>query len=207
MNLARSALIIVDMQNDFCPDGALPVPEGDKIVPIINKISSKFYKVIATQDWHPSNHKSFASVHKKNIYDTIELNGITQILWPDHCIQGSKGADFHPELNLNPVDLIIRKGTNPNVDSYSAFQENDKITKTGLEYYLKGLNIKDIYLTGLATDYCVFYTAIDGKEAGFNVYVIIDATQGIDFPEGDLKNKIEIMKKQGIKIIKSEELF
>jgi len=193
--IKESALIIVDVQNDFCPGGALEVKEGDKVVPVINKISNRFYKVIATQDWHPENHLSFASNHPgKKVQDIIDLNGIQQVLWPVHCVQGTKGADFHPELDLRPVDLIIRKGTNPQIDSYSAFFENDKKTSTGLEYYLKGLGIKKVFLTGLATDYCVFFSAMDSVKLGFETYVIIDATRGVDFPEGNIEKSLKAMK-------------
>ncbi len=205
--IKESALIIVDVQNDFCPGGALEVKEGDKVVPVINKISNRFYKVIATQDWHPENHLSFASNHPgKKVQDIIDLNGIQQVLWPVHCVQGTKGADFHPELDLRPVDLIIRKGTNPQIDSYSAFFENDKKTSTGLEYYLKGLGIKKVFLTGLATDYCVFFSAMDSVKLGFETYVIIDATRGVDFPEGNIEKSLKAMKEAGIKIINSGDI-
>jgi len=200
----KNALIIVDVQNDFCPGGALPVPDGNRIIPVINKISSRFYKVIATQDWHPENHISFAKTHNKKVYDTIKIGKIEQTLWPVHCVQGTYGANFHKELNLNNVDLILRKGTNPEIDSYSAFLENDKKTETGLHYYLKGLKIKNIYICGLATDYCVFFTALDGKKLGFNVNVILNASKGVDVPEGNVQNSIKEMKKRDIKILTDE---
>jgi len=171
----KSALIIVDVQNDFCPGGALEVKEGDKIIPIINLISSKFYKVIATQDWHPKDHISFADNYAQhNAFDVIKISDIEQVLWPKHCVMGELGADFHPNLDTRYIDLIIRKGTNRKIDSYSAFFENDKSTITGLEGYLKALSIDSIYVSGLATDYCVFYTAMDGIKLGFNVYIVED---------------------------------
>ncbi len=202
-----SALIIVDVQLDFCPGGSLEVKEGDKIIPVINNISESFYKVVATQDWHPADHISFAKNHPgKELFSTVEIDGIEQTLWPEHCVQGSRGAEFHPDLNLNPVDLIIRKGNNKRIDSYSAFFENDHKTPTGLEYYLKGFNIKRIFVCGLATDYCVFYTAMDAQYLGFQTFVIEDASKGVDFPEGNIKASIEKMKKGGVRLIKSEDI-
>jgi len=201
------ALIIIDMQNDFCPGGALAVPGGDKIIPIINKLSGKFEKVVATQDWHPKNHVSFASNHKgKKEYDVIEHKGMEQILWPDHCVPGTQGSEFHPGLDTNNVDLIIRKGTHQDIDSYSAFRENDKKTITGLEGYLGSLEIKKTYICGLALDYCVLYSAMDAKKLGFETYVIIDATKGIDSPEGSINNSLNKMRKIDIKIIESKDL-
>ncbi len=200
------ALIIVDIQNDFCPGGALAVPEGDKIIPIINKMSGKFKKAVATQDWHPESHKSFAVNHPGNkVYDVIEYKGIEQVLWPKHCVSGTPGAAFHPALDTENVDLILRKGSNPEIDSYSAFQENDKKTLTGLEGYLKFLNVKKTYFCGLALDYCVFYSAMDSKRLGFETYVIIDATKGIDSPEGNIDKVLREMKESDIKIIKSSD--
>jgi nicotinamidase/pyrazinamidase len=201
------ALIIVDVQNDFCPGGALAVPEGDEIIPVINKISAKFKKVVATQDWHPEGHMSFAVNHPGNkVYDVIEYKGIEQVLWPNHCVQGTPGAEFHPDLDTENVDLILRKGNNPEIDSYSAFQENDKKTLTGLEGYLKTLNVRQTYFCGLALDYCVFYSAMDSKRLGFETYVIIDATMGIDSPEENIDKALREMKESNIKIIKSSDI-
>ena len=202
----KNALIIVDVQNDFCPGGALPVPEGDKIIPVINGISKKFFKVIATQDWHPENHISFAKTHNKNVGEVVEIDGVKQILWPVHCVEGSSGANFHKDLDLSNVDLILRKGRNPLIDSYSAFFENDKKTETGLHYYLKGLGINDVYICGLALDYCVYYTAMDSVKLGFNTYVILDATKGVDVPEGNIEKATSHMEKEGIRLIKSSDL-
>jgi nicotinamidase/pyrazinamidase len=203
----KKCLIIIDVQNDFCPEGSLEVPEGDEIIPVINKISSKFFKVVATQDWHPINHVSFASTHNKNPGDVINVNGIEQILWTDHCVQSSIGANFHEYFNLNHVNMIIKKGSNPEIDSYSAFFENDKKTETGLEYFLKGLKITDVYLCGLATDYCVFYSAMDAKRLGFNTFVIINASKGVDKPAGNLEKTIAEMKSNGIKLIEHTQLL
>lgn len=203
----NKALIIIDVQNDFCPGGALAVPEGDKIIPIINKLSNKFKKVIATQDWHPKGHMSFAVNHPgKKDFDVIDFNGINQVLWPAHCVSGTPGADFHPDLAMKNLDLIVRKGNNPEIDSYSAFRENDKETLTGLEGYLRTLEIKETYLCGLALDYCVFYSAKDAKELGFETFVIIDGTKGIDSPEGNIDKSLNVMKEAGIKIIESKDL-
>ncbi|MGM0442480.1 MAG: bifunctional nicotinamidase/pyrazinamidase [Elusimicrobiota bacterium] len=204
----KKALLIVDVQNDFCPGGALAVPGGDKIVPVVNKISrdSEFDKIVATQDWHPKDHVSFASNNDKEPFETIRLEGITQTLWPDHCVQGSPGADFHPDLDTDPVDLFVRKGTNPRIDSYSAFFENDKKTATGLHYYLDGLNIEEIYVCGLATDFCVYYTALDGVIQKYKVNLISDATKGIDQPEGSVKKAVDDLKSKGVKVIESTEI-
>jgi len=203
----NSALIIIDLQNDFCPGGALVVPEGDGIIPLINKLSGKFKRVIATQDWHPTDHMSFAINHPgKKEFDVIDYNDMRQVLWPEHCVSGTKGAQFHSDLDINNVDLIIRKGRNPEIDSYSAFKENDKKTLTGLEGYLKNLGIKQTYLCGLALDYCVFYSAMDSIELGFETSVIIDGTKGIDSPQGNIDKSLAIMKEKGIKIIESNDL-
>jgi nicotinamidase/pyrazinamidase len=203
----NDALIIIDIQNDFCPGGALAVPEGDKIIPLINKLSVRFKRVIATQDWHPEDHLSFAVNHPgKKEFDVIDYNGMEQVLWPSHCVSGTPGAEFHPDLAMKNVDLILRKGSNPEIDSYSAFRENDKETLTGLEGYLKTLGIKETYLCGLALDYCVFYSAMDAKELGLETYVIIDATRGIDSPEGNIDKSLTIMKEKGIEIIESQDL-
>jgi nicotinamidase/pyrazinamidase len=203
----KKALLIIDVQNDFCPEGALAVKDGDKVIPVINQISSKFDKVIATQDWHPVNHISFAKTHNKKVGEVINIDGIEQNLWPDHCVKNTDGAGLHKNLDLSNIDLILKKGMDKKMDSYSAFLENDKITSTGLEYYLKGLDITDIYLTGLATDYCVFYSAIDAINCGFKTFLVIDATKGVDIPENNLSNSLKIMDEKGVKKVTSNELF
>lgn len=195
-------LVIIDVQNDFCPGGALAVGGGDEIVPLINSISGRFGRVVATQDWHPRDQVSFASNHPgKKPFDTVDVNGYTQTLWPDHCVQGTPGADFHPVLNTVSVDLVLRKGTNPSVDSYSAFLENDKRTKTGLDGYLSSLGTGEIFLCGLATDYCVFYSAMDAVKFGFQTSVIIDACRGIDAPAGAVDRAVADMKAAGVRIV------
>ncbi len=202
------ALLITDIQNDFCPGGALAVPGGDRIIPAVNRVSSLdiFDEVVATQDWHPRGHISFAGTHGKEPYETIELGGITQILWPDHCVPGTRGAEFHPQLDMNPVNLIIRKGYDPEIDSYSGFVENDRKTETGLHYYLRGMGIKVLYLCGLALDFCVYYTALDGLKYGFRVILLRDATEGIDQPEGSIEEALEDMRDRGVRLMDSREL-
>lgn len=201
------ALVVIDVQNDFCPGGSLAVTDGDLVVPVINRLYEKFDKVVATQDWHPADHASFSSNNAgTNPMEMIDLKGIMQVMWPDHCVQGTTGADFHPELMTDPFDLIIRKGTNQTLDSYSAFLENDQHTETGLTHYFKGLGINDLYFVGLATDYCVYFSAMDAKDAGFNTHVIIDACRGVDFPEHNIDRTIEIMKVAGIHIIESKDI-
>ncbi|WP_375552967.1 bifunctional nicotinamidase/pyrazinamidase [Roseovarius mucosus] len=176
-----SALIVIDLQNDFCPGGALAVPEGDQIVPGINALMPEFRAVILTQDWHPSGHSSFASSHPgKSAYEMTEMPYGPQVLWPDHCVQGSHGAAFHQDLNTARADLILRKGYNSAIDSYSAFFENDRATPTGLHGYLQTRGITDLTMVGLATDFCVNYSALDAARLGYRVTVRRDLARGID---------------------------
>ncbi len=202
----KNALLIIDVQNDFCPGGALAVTEGDAIIPVINSISGKFFKVIATQDWHPADHVSFATQHGKSPGDMTTINGIDQLLWPDHCVQGTPGAALHKDLNQEPVDLIVRKGTKRDMDSYSAFFENDHTTQTGLGFYLKGFGVGNVYLCGLATDVCVYFSACDAKKLGFTTTVLLDASKGVDIPEHNLERKIASMKEQGIALKNHTEI-
>lgn len=204
-----NALIIVDMQYDFMPGGALPVNEGDQIIDGINNIALKFNathnKVVLTQDWHPQDHLSFASNHPgKSSGNEHQTEAIDPVLWPDHCVQGSKGAEFHKNLDKNLAHAIIRKGYNPQIDSYSGFIENDKKSETGLAGYLKSQNIKRIFVCGLALDYCCYSTAIDGVDFGFEVYFLIDLTKGIDLPPGNISNSLKSMINKGIKFAKIE---
>jgi nicotinamidase/pyrazinamidase len=174
-------LLVIDVQNDFCPGGNLAVPEGDKVVPVINRLAQRFHHVVVTQDWHPAGHHSFASSHAgRKPYDTIEAAYGPQILWPDHCVQGTEGAEFHPGLALRNLELVIRKGFRPHIDSYSALFENDHKTPTGLAGYLRERGIKRVFACGLALDFCVRYSAEDAKVQGFDVAVIEDACRGID---------------------------
>lgn len=201
----KDALIIVDMQYDFIPGGSLPVEEGDLIIEGINQIADLFKKkkatIVLTQDWHPQNHRSFASNHPgKTPGDeySSEDGAIGPVLWPDHCVQNTKGAEFHHNLKIDLADNIIRKGMNPKVDSYSGFQDNDKKSETGLRDYLKSRKIKRIFICGLALDYCCYYTALDGLEFGYNVYFLADLTRGVNLPEGSVKNALRTMKSSGI---------
>ena len=196
----NSALIIIDMQNDFCTGGALAVKDGEKIIQCINDAQKEFKTIILTQDWHPQEHSSFASNHSAEPYTNVEMAYGPQILWPDHCVQGSTGANFHKNLNTNKSDLILRKGSNPKIDSYSAFFENDKNTTTGLEGYLIKKDIKRLYLCGLAFDYCVFYSALDGANLGFEVFVFKDLTKAIDLNDSKKTAKKSMIEK-GIKLI------
>ncbi len=200
------ALIIIDVQNDFCADGALEVPDGEKVVPVINALSGRFSLTVATQDWHPRGHVSFASAHGRNPGETIKLSSDPQMLWPDHCVQGSEGADFHPNLDLQAVNMILRKGSSPHLDSYSAFQENDHRTTTGLTAYLRGMRVSRVYLCGLATDYCVYFSAIDAVEAGFDTVVLMDAVRAVDIPAGNLDKALAAMRQKGIRLMQSKKI-
>ena len=205
------ALIIVDVQNDFMPYGALPVAEADLIVPGINRLAERFSRsgraIILTQDWHTPNHKSFASAHLgKKPYDPYSAEGIGPILWPDHCVQGTTGAEFHPDLNTKFAKLIVRKGSNPDIDSYSAFIENDKKTETGLSGYLRTINVKRVFVCGLALDYCVFYSAIDGKSLGFSVVYVIDLTRPVGAPKGIVSHVLEEMTARSIVFTNASEI-
>ncbi len=202
-----NALLIVDVQNDFCPGGALEVPNGDEVVPVINKLSEEFDTVIQTQDWHPEGHSSFASSHDgKSPFETTEMPYGEQVLWPDHCVQGSQGAAFHPDLNTEPSQLIVRKGFRPEIDSYSAFFENDDKTTTGLTGYLRARNIDTLYTVGLATDFCVKWSVVDGRKEGFDVFVVEDAVKGIDI-EGSVDQAWAEMTEAGAKKISSDKLL
>lgn len=198
------ALLIVDVQNDFCPGGALAVPGGDEIVPLVNDLAGQFDHVLQTQDWHPPGHQSFASSHPgRDPYDVIDADYGEQVLWPDHCVQGTDGAAFHPDLDTTQAELIIRKGFRPEIDSYSAFYENDGTTPTGLAGYLREREIDTLYVCGLATDFCVKWSALDGRDEGFDVYVIEDTTRGID-QEGSLAAAWDEMNDAGVQVVSSE---
>lgn len=195
-----NALIVIDVQNDFCPGGALAVPEGDVIVPAINAMMDRFDAVILTQDWHPTGHSSFASSHDgKAPFDTVQMPYGVQVLWPDHCVQGSTGAAFHSDLRTD-ADLIIRKGFRSAVDSYSAFFENDQTTPTGLEGYLRTRGITKLTMVGLATDFCVNFSALDAARLGFDVSVDLSACRAIDM-DGSLQAALDAMRNAGVNLI------
>jgi nicotinamidase/pyrazinamidase len=208
VELNSSALLVVDVQNDFCPGGSLAVEGGDAVVPVLNAVMPGFAKVVATQDWHPGGHVSFASSHPgKKAFESVRLEAGEQALWPNHCVAGSPGADFHPGLETRHVDLILRKGTSAGLDSYSAFLENDRATGTGLEHYLRGLGLMHLFVAGLATDVCVYYTILDGLRLGFDIYLVEDAARGIDTPPGSLKARLEELVRAGAVRIQSSSLF
>jgi nicotinamidase/pyrazinamidase len=197
IDFTKSALVEIDVQNDFCPGGALAVVDGDKVTAPLNELARQFNAacapVIATQDWHPAGHCSFLSTGRK------PADG--EVLWPDHCVQGTPGADFYPGLDTGPVTLVVRKGFRPFVDSYSAFFENDRKTATGLTGFLKGLGVEAVYLGGLATDYCVFYSAMDAVKLGFTVYLLRDAVRGVNYPEGSVETALSAMKAAGVLMV------
>ena len=204
MSNANTALLIIDVQNDFCPGGALAVADGASIVPIINALQARSSTIVLTQDWHPQDHKSFASNHSDaEAFATIEMPYGTQVLWPDHCVQGSHGAAFHSKLETSRADLIIRKGFRPEIDSYSAFFENDKTTPTGLGGYLRERQVDTVMLVGLATDFCVAYSALDARRLGFEIIVIEDACRAIDM-DGSLASAVSDMREQGVKFEASQ---
>jgi len=204
------ALLLVDIQNGFCPGGNLPVPEGDKVVPVANRLIEEggYDVIVASQDWHPANHGSFASQHPgRQPFEMGELCGQPQMLWPDHCVQGTADAEFHPDLDIDAIDYIQQKGENPAIDSYSAFRDNDKAAITGLAGYLRAQQIKELDICGLATDYCVRFSALDALEMlpGVQICFIEDASRGID-PKG-VKAAIEEMRAKGIGIVKSRQIL
>lgn len=213
IDLARSALALIDIQNDFCPGGALAVAEGDRVVAPLNRLAARFAaaggKVVATQDWHPAGHASFASSRPGAAPFTV-LDaagggaGIEQTLWPDHCVQGSAGAGFHPDLDLKPVDLILRKGSRPTLDSYSAFFENDRRTPTGLEGWLSGLGLRTVVFGGLATDYCVLYSALDAVRLGCRAVLLLDACRGVASPT--TARALDLMRQASVDIIESGDI-
>lgn len=202
------ALILVDIQNDFLPNGALGVPNGDQIIPVVNNIQQHFQTIVATRDWHPMNHGSFASNHEnKEPGEFVELHGLNQVLWADHCVQGSPGAELSPLLNQALINHVVFKGTDPEIDSYSAFFDNGRLKKTELDSYLQRNGITSIYVAGLATDYCVYFTIKDGLSLGYDAYLITDAVRGINLQPDDSKKAIEDMVKHGAKLITSEEIL
>jgi nicotinamidase/pyrazinamidase len=201
------ALILVDLQNDFLPGGSLAVPKGDEVIPVANRLQSRFPVVVATQDWHPKNHKSFASNHPgKKPGDVIDLDGTPQVLWPEHCVQGSEGSEFAPNLNTKRVEAVFQKGTDPQFDSYSGFFDNGHRRATRLADYLKARKVDEVYVMGLATDYCVRFTALDAVKLGFKTTLIEDGCRGVELNEGDSARAIDEMTKAGVALVKSAGL-
>ncbi len=203
---ARDVLLVIDVQNDFCPGGALPVPHGDEVIAPIHRIAPRFEHIVLTQDWHPADHSSFAASHlNKQPYDSIELDYGRQTLWPPHCVQGTPGADFHPALALTRAELILRKGFRPHIDSYSAFFENDRTTPTGLAGYLRERGLARVFLAGLAYDYCVGYSALDARRLGLDAFVVGDACRAIDL-HGSVAAMEAEFAKVAVNMIDSAEL-
>jgi nicotinamidase/pyrazinamidase len=204
---SQDVLLVVDVQNDFCPGGALVVADGDAVIDVIHRIAPSFEHIILTQDWHPAGHSSFASAHPgKQPFEQIELSYGAQTLWPDHCIQGSKGAEFHPALHVPRAELILRKGFRSRIDSYSAFFENDRVTPTGLAGYLEERNLSRVFLAGLAYDYCVGYSALDARRLGLQAVVIRDACRAIDL-DGSVAKIEADFDQAGVMLIESAELL
>lgn len=202
--MSIDALILVDIQNDFVPGGALAVPDGDQIMPLANRLQQCFELIVATQDWHPATHGSFVTNHaEKKPGDMIDLNGVAQILWPDHCVQNTPGADFVPALDQTRWSGVFPKGTCPEVDSYSGFFDNGRRNATGLGDYLGERGVTNVYLLGLATDYCVKFTALDARYLGFKTFLIEDASRGVDLKPGDIGRAIGEMKDAGVAVVTS----
>jgi len=208
MEPERKALLLVDLQNDFFPGGALAVQKADQIFPLANDLQNYFSHIIASKDWHPSTHKSFASQHPGSaLYDIIDLNGLTQVLWPNHCVQESPGSEFHPLLKTDRIQKIVYKGTDTEIDSYSPFFDNAHRKSTGLDNYLKEQGIQEIYIMGLATDYCVLYSVLDARHLGYKTYVIEDGCFGIEKNSGDITSAKQQMKDAGAKLIQSRDII
>jgi nicotinamidase/pyrazinamidase len=202
-----NALIIVDLQNDFLPGGALPVPHGDEVIPVANELQRHFELVLATKDWHPPDHGSFAANHPgKKPGDRIILDGIEQILWPAHCVQNTHGAEFAPAFDTSRITDVFHKGIERNIDSYSTFFDNAHRRHTGLAHYLKERSIREIYLMGLALDYCIEYSALDARRLGLNTHVILDACRGIELEAGDIDRALDEMKRAGTIILASKDV-
>ena len=201
------ALVLTDIQNDFLPGGALAVRDGDALIPVANEIQSRFPVVVATQDWHPADHGSFAANHPgKQLYEQINLNGLSQTLWPVHCVQHSRGAELSAALRKDPIAKIFQKGTDPGIDSYSAFFDNGHRRSTGMGEWLKTQGISEVYLCGLTTDYCVRFTALDAVKLGFRTYVVEDACRAVNLRPTDAQDAIREMKRAGVRVLQSTQI-
>ena len=202
------ALILVDIQNDFLPGGALAVPDGDAVIPIANKVQASFPIVVATQDWHPANHGSFAASHPgKRVFERIDLNGLAQTLWPTHCVQNTPGATLAAKLKQDRIARIFQKGTDPAIDSYSGLFDNGHRKSTGLGEWLKEKGVEEVFVCGLATDYCVKFTALDAAQSGFKTSLIEDASRGVNLGPDDVKNALTEMRKAGVSIVQSKDVM
>jgi len=200
----KNALVLVDLQYDFCPGGALEVPHGDDVIEVANRVARHFDVVAATQDWHPADHGSFAANHAgRKPYDVIDLHGLPQVLWPSHCVQGSRGAELHAGLDVARITKIFRKGTDPSVDSYSGFHDNGHRRSTGLGDWLRTQGVGSVYVMGLATDYCVKFTALDARRDGFDVYVVEDGCRGVELASGDSDRALDEMRAAEVTVIDS----
>jgi nicotinamidase/pyrazinamidase len=204
----RSALIVIDLQKDFCEGGALAIRDGDRVVEPVNAISPLFDHVVLTQDWHPRGHISFASSWPgRSLYDTVEADGIPQVLWSDHCVRGSEGAAFHPGLDTDLASIILRKGSRMRLESYSGFFENDRITPTGLDGWLRSVGASELFIAGLATDFCVLYTVLDALRLGYKIRVVEDAVRGFDAPPGGTTRALAAMRREGAAFLDSAVLL
>jgi nicotinamidase/pyrazinamidase len=202
-----NALILVDIQNDFLPGGALAVPRGDEVIPVANALQQRFELVVATQDWHPAGHGSFASSHGgRRIGEQIDLDGLAQILWPDHCVQASAGAELAPGLDARRVEAILRKGTSPRIDSYSGFFDNGHRRTTGLAEYLRGRSVEAVHVLGLATDYCVKFTALDARAQGFATFLVEDGSRGVELRPGDVARALDELRAAGVTVLRSADV-
>ena len=207
-HIVKRALILVDIQNDFMPTGSLPVAQGDEVVPVANRMQRSFELVVATQDWHPPDHGSFASNHEgRKPGEMSELGGLPQVLWPDHCVQSSPGAEFHRDLDRTRVARVFHKGVDADIDSYSGFFDNGHRRSTGLGEYLREQGVTDVYILGLATDYCVKYSALDALKLGFTTYVIEDGCRGVELHAGDVQAALEEMRAAGVKTTNSAAIM
>ncbi len=200
------ALILVDIQNDFCSGGALEVPGGDETIPVVNDLQKKFDLVVATQDWHPDGHISFASTHGKQVGESLLLDGMEQILWPKHCVQNTWGAEMAPGLDTLNISRIFTKGTDPRIDSYSGFFDNERLRDTGLKDFLAARGVDTVYIAGLATNVCVKFTALDAVRLGFRTYVVEDACRGVEIEPGAVQKAWEKMREFGVQVVKSGDI-
>lgn len=201
------ALLLIDLQYDFCPGGALAVAQGDETIPVANRLLPKFSTIVATQDWHPPEHKSFAVNHAgKQPYDVIDLDDLPQVLWPAHCVQGTKGADLHHALDRNLITEVFHKGTDPSIDSYSGFFDNGHRKSTGLGDWLKARGVDEVFVLGLATDYCVKFTSLDARQLGMKVSLVRDACRGVNLNPDDSEKAIAEMREAGVHIVTSDQV-